>query len=190
MGQRGVPPTPRPRAGQWPVAPLSPACAPVSSAGPAVGWFARGALPPTGRAPPREADPLSRGCGRRRGVCPSVPASGRRLHGAPVLPTQRRTARKAGPRGRSGQSAPPPAGPAPSREAGPATSPATPAWARPSRRGRAAWASVTTAVSVRPLGRPRGVGRRCLLPSVRGPAGSPGVQPGWRPSADGRVPVC
>lgn len=71
------------------------------------------------------------------------------------LPSQRRTARRAGPRGPSGPSAPPPVGPAPSRGGGPATSPATPARGPPSRRGPAAWASATTAVS-RGAGLPEG----------------------------------
>lgn len=93
------------------------------------------------------------------------------------VPVQR--ARKAGPRGRSGQSARPPAGRAPSRGAAPVTSPATPAWGRPSRRGPAAWASATTAVSVRPAPGSRGslVGGKVPWGSACSPLSplSPGV---------------
>lgn len=168
---------------------------PVSSTGPCVGrscCFSSGPLPTTGRPPPWEAD----ACGPEGvvpgavGARPSVPVTGQRLDGALVFPTQRRTARKAGPRGRSGRSAPRPAGPAPSREAGRATSPATPAWARPSRRGHAAWASVTTAVSVSYSAVPVGRVGAARCPLSEGSGEPPGVRPGGWPAADGRVPVC
>lgn len=76
------------------------------------------------------------------------------------------TARKAGPRGRSGRSARPPVGRAPSSGDAPVTSPATPAWGRPSRRGPAAWASATTAVSVRPARGSRGPSPRSWPPAA------------------------
>ena len=87
------------------------------------------------------------------------------------IPVQ--TARKAGPHGQSGQSARPPAGQAPSSGAAPVTSPATPAWGRPSRRGPAAWAGATTAVSVRP---------------APGSWGSRGPSPQFGPPATGALP--
>lgn len=94
-------------------------------------------------------------------ACPPCTLAGRSRDRALVtpvcLPLQWWTVRMAGPRGQSGPSVPSPVGPAPSRGAGPVTSPATRAQGHPSRRGRAAWASATTAVSAggrwRPLGR-------------------------------------
>ena len=97
---------------------------------------------------------------------PRGPLHGRSVRGrvgrgptGPCASHQHWTVRRAGPPGRSGPSALPPAGRAPSREGGRVTSPATPAWGRPSRRGRAAWASVTTEVSVRGHSSSAGRGR-------------------------------
>jgi hypothetical protein len=64
---------------------------------------------------------------------------------------QRKTVRRAGLHGQSGPSALSRVALGPNREAGPVMSPATPAWAPPSRRGHAAWASATHAVSVTPF---------------------------------------
>lgn len=100
------------------------------------------------------------------------------------IPVQ--TARKAGPRGRSGRSAQPPAGRAPSSGAAPVTSPATPAWGRPSRHGPAAWAGATTAVSVRRAPGPGGPGGLPPGPGLL----LPGLFPAWLVGNSWEGPAC